>query len=136
VLLERYYHHLFTSDRHIAALYEELGMGGDANSATLNGLAFGGTDLPRDAVTAGRKLKPSIPREVDGIRFVNTGSVGRPKDGDWRAGYVVLAVDGSGVQVEFVRVEYDVAAAARAILESELPHEFAEFLESGGAAKS
>ena len=26
VRLERYYHHLFTSDRHIAALYEELGM--------------------------------------------------------------------------------------------------------------
>jgi protoporphyrinogen oxidase len=26
--LERYYHHLFTSDRHIAALYEELGMPG------------------------------------------------------------------------------------------------------------
>ena len=26
VLLERYYHHLFTSDRHIAGLYEELGM--------------------------------------------------------------------------------------------------------------
>ena len=25
--LERYYHHLFTSDRHIVALYEELGMG-------------------------------------------------------------------------------------------------------------
>jgi protoporphyrinogen oxidase len=27
VLLERYYHHLFTSDRHIVALYDELGMG-------------------------------------------------------------------------------------------------------------
>lgn len=26
-LLERYYHHLFTSDRHIVALYDELGMG-------------------------------------------------------------------------------------------------------------
>ena len=25
--LERYYHHLFTSDRHIAALYDELGLG-------------------------------------------------------------------------------------------------------------
>jgi protoporphyrinogen oxidase len=25
--LERYYHHLFTTDRHIAALYEELGLG-------------------------------------------------------------------------------------------------------------
>jgi protoporphyrinogen oxidase len=28
-LLERYYHHLFTSDRHIADLYEELGMPGE-----------------------------------------------------------------------------------------------------------
>jgi len=27
VRLERYYHHLFTSDRHVAELYEELGMG-------------------------------------------------------------------------------------------------------------
>ena len=26
LLLERYYHHLFTSDRHIAALYEEIGL--------------------------------------------------------------------------------------------------------------
>jgi protoporphyrinogen oxidase len=26
-LLERYYHHLFSTDRHIAALYDELGMG-------------------------------------------------------------------------------------------------------------
>src|SRR5205807_3306684 len=26
VLLERYYHHLFMTDRHIVALYEELGM--------------------------------------------------------------------------------------------------------------
>jgi len=26
VLLERYYHHLFTSDHHIAGLYRELGM--------------------------------------------------------------------------------------------------------------
>ncbi len=26
-LLERYYHHLFTSDRHIVALYDELGLG-------------------------------------------------------------------------------------------------------------
>jgi protoporphyrinogen oxidase len=28
-LLERYYHHLFTSDRHIVSLYEELGMGNE-----------------------------------------------------------------------------------------------------------
>jgi protoporphyrinogen oxidase len=29
VRLERYYHHLFTSDRHIAALYDELGLEGE-----------------------------------------------------------------------------------------------------------
>jgi protoporphyrinogen oxidase len=29
VLLERYYHHWFTSDRHMRELYDELGMGGD-----------------------------------------------------------------------------------------------------------
>ena len=28
-LVERYYHHLFTSDRHIRALYDELGLGGE-----------------------------------------------------------------------------------------------------------
>jgi predicted phosphodiesterase len=75
-------------------------------------------------------------REVGGIRFVNTGSVGRPKDGDWRACYVLLMVDSAGTRAEFVRVDYDVEAAAKAITESELPREFAEFLKSGGSAKS
>jgi predicted phosphodiesterase len=71
-------------------------------------------------------------RLVLGIHFVNTGSVGRPKDGDWRAGYVLLNVDESGVAVEFVRVEYDVETTAKAILASELPDEFAEQLRTGG----
>jgi predicted phosphodiesterase len=70
--------------------------------------------------------------EVDGIHFVNTGSVGRPKDGDWRAGYVLLEIDAQHVGVEFIRVEYDVERAARAIVESDLPHEFAAFLRTGG----
>jgi predicted phosphodiesterase len=82
-------------------------------------IAFGHTHLPWHA-------------EVDGIHFVNTGSVGRPKDGDWRAGYVVLDVDSTGVTVEFVRIEYDVERAARAILDSDLPAEFATFLRTGG----
>jgi predicted phosphodiesterase len=73
-------------------------------------------------------------RVVGGVHFVNTGSVGRPKDGDWRAGYVLLDVtaDDPDVNVEFVRVEYDVERAARAVLESELPDEFAEYLRTGG----
>ena len=73
-------------------------------------------------------------RTVQDIHFVNTGSVGRPKDGDWRAGYVLLDVAAGEprVRVEIVRVEYDVELAARAILESDLPNDFAEYLRTGG----
>jgi predicted phosphodiesterase len=85
-----------------------------------------------DIVCFGHTHKP-WQRVVGGVQFVNTGSVGRPKDGDWRACYVLLALDASGVRVEFVRVDYEVEEAARAILESELPNEFADFLRSGGA---
>lgn len=73
-------------------------------------------------------------REVDGVHFVNTGSVGRPKDGDWRAGYVLLDVVERTVAVEIVRVAYDVDAAARAVVAAGLPDEFAEFLRTGGRA--
>ncbi len=71
-------------------------------------------------------------RETGGMHFVNTGSVGRPKDGDWRAGYVVLDVGGGAVEVEFVRVEYSVDEAVEAIRHSELPDDFAEHLRTGG----
>lgn len=73
-------------------------------------------------------------REVIGIHFVNAGSVGRPKDGDWRAGYVLADVGQATTGVEFVRVEYDVEAAMRAIRESDLPDEFADYLRTGGKA--
>ena len=86
-----------------------------------------------DVVAFGHTHKPWH-RVVEGTHYVNTGSVGRPKDGDWRAGYVVLSIDAAGVHVEFRRVEYDVERAATAILESTLPHEFAHYLRSGGSS--
>jgi predicted phosphodiesterase len=82
-------------------------------------IAFGHTHLPYHRV-------------VEGIHFVNTGSVGRPKDGDWRAGLVLLDIGAGNPAVEFVRVDYDVKKAADAIRASDLPADFAEFLESGG----
>ena len=63
---------------------------------------------------------------------MNTGSVGKPKDGDPRAGYAVLMMDKGLVEVDFRRVEYDVGAAARAVRDSELPDFFAGLLETGG----
>lgn len=85
-----------------------------------------------DVVCFGHTHKP-WQRIVDGIHYVNTGSVGRPKDGDWRAGYVLLEVLADRVAVEFVRVEYDIDAAMRGIRASTLPSEFADFLRKGGA---
>ncbi len=70
-------------------------------------------------------------REVDGVHFVNTGSVGRPKDGDPRAGYVTVDLAGPAPVVEFIRVEYDIERAARAITDAGLPREFADMLRSG-----
>jgi predicted phosphodiesterase len=72
-------------------------------------------------------------RAVGGIHFINTGSVGRPKDGDHRAGYVILAVDSSHVDVEFVRIAYPVDEAVSAIRASGLPREFGDQLKAGTA---
>ena len=71
-------------------------------------------------------------RVVAGVLFVNTGSVGRPKDGDWRAGYALLDAGGEEATIEFVRVPYDVERAVRAIHDSDLPDELADFLRAGG----
>ena len=84
-----------------------------------------------DIICFGHTHKPWH-RVVKDVHYVNTGSVGRPKDGDWRAGYVLLDVTADSVNVEVVRVEYDVEAAARAIIASDLPNDFAEHLRTGG----
>jgi predicted phosphodiesterase len=86
-----------------------------------------------DVIAFGHTHKPWH-REVEGIHFINTGSVGRPKDGDWRAGYVRLTFGETKPEVEFVRVPYDVDGAADGVLAAGLPEEFAAFLKSGGAA--
>ena len=86
-----------------------------ARSAEADVLVFGHTHLP-------------YVKEVAGVLLVNDGSVGKPKDGDARAGYVMLET-GDQVKVEFRRVPYDVAAAAAAIRASGLPAHFAGLLE-------
>lgn len=88
-----------------------------------------------DVLCFGHTHKPWH-RVVDGVHFVNTGSVGRPKDGDWRAGYVLLDVGEGDAGVEFVRVAYDVDRAASGVVDAGLPEEFADFLRSGGKTAS
>jgi putative phosphoesterase len=75
-------------------------------------------------------------RRVDGVHFINTGSVGRPDDGDPRACYAVLQVgDGSDgdVQLRHHRVAYDVVGAVAAIRGHGLPESFAQMMIQGRA---
>lgn len=69
---------------------------------------------------------------------VNIGSVGKPKDGDPRGGYVMLTInednsitDKNSIAVEFIRFSYDVEKAAKAVEESPLPNAYAESLRKG-----
>lgn len=71
-------------------------------------------------------------RVVDGVHFINTGSVGRPKDGDPHAGYCILTLDGPEVHAEQIRVAYDVELACRRLLGAGLPAYFAAYLRTGG----
>jgi len=61
--------------------------------------------------------------------FINVGSVGQPRDGDPRAAYVTYDLE-TGV-VELHRLEYDIEAAQRAILEAGLPERLAQRLALG-----
>jgi putative phosphoesterase len=74
-------------------------------------------------------------KQVGRTRFVNAGSVGLPRDGDPRAGYVLVHT-GPRWSFEFRRVPYDVAAAVAAIRAAGLPPEVARSLETGGLAEA
>lgn len=85
-----------------------------------------------DVIAFGHTHKPWH-RMVDDVLFVNTGSVGRPKDGDARAGWTLLTLGDGPARVEQVRVDYDIEAACAAVAKAGLPNEFAETLRTGKA---
>ena len=73
-----------------------------------------------------------------GVRYrhaINTGSVGKPKDGDKRGGYVIIELNEDStvfnkesISVAFIRFDYDVETAAKAVEKSPLPNAYAEML--------
>ncbi|WP_054841455.1 metallophosphoesterase family protein [Thermococcus peptonophilus] len=74
----------------------------------------------------------SMLKVIDGRRIINPGSVGQPRDGDWRASYALMDTDEEPPEnVEFHRVEYDVEEAARKIIEEGLPRFLANRLFEG-----
>jgi predicted phosphodiesterase len=70
--------------------------------------------------------------EVDlseGEWLVNPGSVGQPRDGDPRAAWMELDLD--GWRVVYRRTDYDIAGAAAAIRAARLPDSLADRLQYG-----
>jgi diadenosine tetraphosphatase ApaH/serine/threonine PP2A family protein phosphatase len=61
--------------------------------------------------------------------FINVGSVGQPRDGDWRAAYCIYDIEKNVVEQR--RVKYDLATAQKKIIQAGLPHLLADRLELG-----
>lgn len=61
--------------------------------------------------------------------FINAGSVGQPRDADWRAAYCIYDVENSVVEQR--RVKYKLAAAQKKIVKAGLPPLLAERLAIG-----
>jgi putative phosphoesterase len=88
-----------------------------------------------DLIICGHSHQP-FARWIEDVLFINTGSVGRPDDGDPRATYAVLKLKRKMVEVRHYRIEYDVDQAAGAIRKQQLPEDFAQMLLQGRSLDS
>ena len=79
--------------------------------------------------TVGQAETLDYPLKI-GVRYlVNPGSVGQPRDGDWRAAYAVF--DSDAQIVTFCRVPYNLKVAQDRILAANLPQRLATRLAAG-----
>jgi diadenosine tetraphosphatase ApaH/serine/threonine PP2A family protein phosphatase len=93
---------------------------------------YGHTHVPVVFEKDGRVRKSAFSKLSLGIGrkyFVNTGSVGQPRDGDPRAAYLIYRPEIR--EIELRRVPYDVAAAQKKVREAGLPERLARRLELG-----
>ncbi|MCX6090025.1 MAG: metallophosphoesterase family protein [Candidatus Atribacteria bacterium] len=68
-------------------------------------------------------------RSIGSLTVVNDGSVGRPRDGDWRAGWILLTISDS-IQVEFRRCKYQLNFLRERYEKTQLPQTFFNALEA------
>ncbi|MCD6098564.1 metallophosphoesterase family protein [bacterium] len=92
---------------------------------------FGHTHIPSVFTENGGWKSPvgseKIP--ITGKALINPGSVGQPRDGDWRASFAIF--DDADTTIEFFRVEYDVEKSAEKIISAGLPESFATRIFKG-----
>ncbi len=88
----------------------------------------GGTKA--DIILCGHSHQPFI-KKVNGVLFINPGSVGRLDDGDPRASYAILDLNNSRIDIQFFRVPYNIMSAVRAIRLNGLPEIFTRVIRQG-----
>jgi predicted phosphodiesterase len=92
----------------------------------------GHTHVPRIFVRSARVKEvaaDSVVIEAGMKYFINAGSVGQPRDGDWRACYCIY--DLKTQTVTFRRLEYDLATTQKKILAADLPESLASRIAEG-----
>ncbi|MBN2253387.1 MAG: metallophosphoesterase family protein [Kosmotogaceae bacterium] len=83
-----------------------------------------------DVVVNGHTHLPMV-RWAMGKLVFNDGSVGRPKDGNPEACYLIIDVVQQSISYEFRRIEYDVKSSIERMIEVGLPPELALVLALG-----
>lgn len=92
----------------------------------------GHTHVPRVYTKADKVQEvpvDSIVIEKNAKYFINVGSVGQPRDGDWRSCYAIYDTDHQ--MVVFRRVEYNLAKTQDKIIAAGLPYMLAERIADG-----
>lgn len=69
----------------------------------------------------------TIPKDTR--HLINPGSIGQPRDCDWRAAYAIYDIDAA--EITFHRVPYDLTSSQGRILMAGLPERLAERLREG-----
>ncbi|MBI3921786.1 MAG: metallophosphoesterase family protein [Armatimonadetes bacterium] len=103
------------------------GLRSDTPEARLEELSH---QITGDIVVCGHSHDPFI-RRVDSTWFVNTGSVGRSSDGDYRAAYILAEIANRKFRGEIRRVEYDLERLLIGLRHAGLPEEFAAMFQKG-----
>ncbi len=68
---------------------------------------------------------------VDGIHFINPGSVGRMFDGDPRTAFAILKISSQKLAVEHFRIPYAVEEVVKGLKEQKLPDIYAKMFKAG-----
>jgi diadenosine tetraphosphatase ApaH/serine/threonine PP2A family protein phosphatase len=93
----------------------------------------GHSHVPLRVILNGGRLEvvesPVLELREDTRALVNVGSVGQPRDGDWRASYALF--DPERGRIVARRVEYDLRTASTKILNAGLPEILARRLSQG-----